>query len=629
MRTVLSAARTTTDDVLTGEGANDDIDLDACSVVERPLIDGLEVGQVGINTTTNAEAAETMLDLANCLVVAPDFSEVLSDTPAADDNSPDLSTPATASSLMRDLMAMTLPLLAVWLSSPLLSLIDTAAVGRAASTLDLAALGPATSLCDTGSYILGFVSIVTTNLVATAVSQGDDQEATRVVADGIRAATVVGACFSLALVLPSVGGNILRFIMGGGSSGAPLAGDSLRVFATAMTYARIRAIAFIPALASSVCQAACLARKDVRLPLIAVALSSVLNLAGDWLLVMKFGMAAAGAAWATVAAQVVAFAVLLRNEHMVKQRALRGPRLDLDKPLAEGSGLAYGLGRLGRFFKLCIPPALALAGKAVTLMGLTGVVSLCGTAAMAAHQVLYALYCLFCPLGEALNQMVQTLLPSALVPQDEATRALIDKGELPEDFVDRRLTGPALALVKAVGATAVATSVLGAVGGTLLPRFAPQLFTTCPAVMGEMVRVAPLLGSCLGLFCLSTAMEGTLFATRDSAFLGLLYPIMSLGCTAAFSVLKQGSPSLSGVWTVFVGFNFLRLIQFAMRIAWNQRPPPVQGKDTLARYRRRAEARLALNVGVGETTLMDEGLSVLENLLGAGTTANSPPAPAR
>lgn len=65
-------------------------------------------------------------------------------------------------------------------------------------------------------------------------------------------------------------------------------------------------------------------------------------------------------------------------------------------------------------------------------------------------------------------------------------------------------------------------------------------------------------------------------------------------------------------------FNLLRLVQFAVRIAWNQRPPPLQGSDTLARFRRRTEARFALNVGaVGEATVMDEGLTVLEDLLAA------------
>ena len=43
---------------------------------------------------------------------------------------------------------MALPLLLVSLSSPILSLIDVAAVGRSSGVVQLASLGPATSVCD-------------------------------------------------------------------------------------------------------------------------------------------------------------------------------------------------------------------------------------------------------------------------------------------------------------------------------------------------------------------------------------------------------------------------------------------------------------------------------------------------
>ena len=70
---------------------------------------------------------------------------------------------------MHDLKTMTLPLLAVWLSNPLLSLIDTAAVGKVSTVLQLASLGPATAVCDTGGYVFSFLSVVTTGLVANAI----------------------------------------------------------------------------------------------------------------------------------------------------------------------------------------------------------------------------------------------------------------------------------------------------------------------------------------------------------------------------------------------------------------------------------------------------------------------------
>ena len=55
---------------------------------------------------------------------------------------------------MRELLAFSGPAVALYLNSPLLSLIDSAAVGRGAAltaggTLELAALGPATAVADT------------------------------------------------------------------------------------------------------------------------------------------------------------------------------------------------------------------------------------------------------------------------------------------------------------------------------------------------------------------------------------------------------------------------------------------------------------------------------------------------
>ena len=55
--------------------------------------------------------------------------------------------------LFAELAAFTAPLLAIWISGPILSLVDAAVVG-ATSTVELAALGPATSIADQVSAAL-------------------------------------------------------------------------------------------------------------------------------------------------------------------------------------------------------------------------------------------------------------------------------------------------------------------------------------------------------------------------------------------------------------------------------------------------------------------------------------------
>ena len=52
-------------------------------------------------------------------------------------------------------------------------------------------------------------------------------------------------------------------------------------------------------------QATLLAQQDAVTPLVAVATQCVLNIGGDWLLVVRNGGGLAGAAWATVLSQVL------------------------------------------------------------------------------------------------------------------------------------------------------------------------------------------------------------------------------------------------------------------------------------------------------------------------------------
>ena len=81
--------------------------------------------------------------------------------------------------VVREVAGMALPLLLVSLSSPLLSLIDVAVVGRHVGVLGLASLGPATSVCDLSMYVFNALSVSTTRLAAAALADGDETGAAR------------------------------------------------------------------------------------------------------------------------------------------------------------------------------------------------------------------------------------------------------------------------------------------------------------------------------------------------------------------------------------------------------------------------------------------------------------------
>ncbi|KAF4375443.1 hypothetical protein F8388_024102 [Cannabis sativa] len=76
---------------------------------------------------------------------------------------------------MKEIAMFTGPAAGLWICGPLMSLIDTAVIGQR-SSLELAALGPATVLCDNLSYLFMFLSIATSNMVATALAKRDKKE---------------------------------------------------------------------------------------------------------------------------------------------------------------------------------------------------------------------------------------------------------------------------------------------------------------------------------------------------------------------------------------------------------------------------------------------------------------------
>ncbi|EXC24670.1 hypothetical protein L484_008441 [Morus notabilis] len=78
-------------------------------------------------------------------------------------------------SQMKEIAMFTGPLTGLWICGPLMSLIDTAVIGQG-SSLELAALGPGTVLCDNLSYVFMFLSIATSNMVATALAKRDKKE---------------------------------------------------------------------------------------------------------------------------------------------------------------------------------------------------------------------------------------------------------------------------------------------------------------------------------------------------------------------------------------------------------------------------------------------------------------------
>jgi len=451
-----------------------------------------------------------------------------------------------------ELSAFTLPLLLVWLASPLLSLVDTASVGAFRTTAELAVLGPACALCDNAAFLCTFMGIVTTGAVSRAMAAADEKLAKQATGAAVWAALGVGGLLT-ALAFSDLGVGALACFL-------PRATPC---FEGARTYVRVRALAFAPALLIMVLQSASLARRDVGAPLRASAYSGAANLLGDALLVPKYGLA--GAAAATAAAQAVALWEMVRST-------------------AKGG---YAPGRLAEwrdclgapFRRLWVagaPVIAALFSKTCVLLSLSYAATVAAAArgdfaALAAHQILVGLYFVFAPIGDALSQTVQTFLPRSVI-EDAA-----DAGLWPR--AGRALGAKSKSVVKGALVAAATLGGLDAVCAAALPTCLPTLFSGDAAVHAALAKTAPYLGLSLAVHGLSSAAEGTMLATRDTAVLGGLYALDAAVVVAAFLACARRAAPLNAVWRTFLGYQLLRCTQFALRVGFTalrrQKPQPL------------------------------------------------------
>ena len=372
---------------------------------------------------------------------------------------------------LRDLLAFTVPSMGIWLASPLLSIVDVSVVGLS-STAELAALAPATSLCDSSAYGFTFLAVATTSLVARARARGDTARAQSALAEALVIASACG--LALCAVLLLLAPELIALYAG--------ASASAEVTRPAVAYSMIRALGMPFALVTSVAQAACLAAKAPRLPLLTIAVASVVNLLGDILLCIVLPFGAAGAAWATVASQAIAAVVItsqLRVQAPGGQPSLLGAQRLGWPPRPEA---VLRMARLGG------PVCVLIAIKILLIsVGITSAASRLSPTASAVHAVMMTLLIFSGTFGDGISQAAQSFLPALL-------------GRPAAAFSFSRL----------LLATATVIGLVNCACAGVLPVLAPGLFTTSAAVAEGMRNLAPVMCAALVLHCTSMATEGLL-----------------------------------------------------------------------------------------------------------------------
>lgn len=474
------------------------------------------------------------------------------------------------------ILKFAIPAIGVWLCGPILSLIDTSAVGLLSGVTQQAALNPATAVTDYAALLIAFMYTGSTNLIAAAREkrfEGEEQNNLRtnnLFIGALQLSTYVGLILGASLIVSA--NVLLRTIIGN---------DSINpdVFEAAMKYVRIRALGMPAAAVIGTAQAACLGMQDIRSPLYILLAAAVVNFIGDMIFVRSPNLwlgGSAGAAWATVLSQysaVVLFVYWLKSKPNMDN--MRKTELKVKSEQTPESFSVRGLLQskfrnkdllnfpprsiLKDFFPYFGPVTSTVIGRVSGYIAMSHVVSSSlGTFSMAAQQVIVSIFYCLCPVADSLSLTAQSFVPAISAKKVSNERA----AALQQTFVN---------FMKAGG-------LFGALlAGTIscLPLIS-RLFTPDARVVSLVNGVTPLLMTFFAVHGLLCASEGLLLGQKDLSFLGRMYtgfffivPFLMMSVKRA--ALSGAAVGLTNVWTIFVGYQLFRTCAWVGRAAWIQR----------------------------------------------------------
>ncbi|KAH1224504.1 Protein DETOXIFICATION 46, chloroplastic [Glycine max] len=418
---------------------------------------------------------------------------------------------------IKEIVMFTGPATGLWICGPLMSLIDTAVIGQR-SSIELAALGPATVVCDYMCYVFMFLSIATSNMVATALAKQDKEE----VQHHISVLLFVGLSCGIAMLL-------FTRLFGAAIITAFTGPKNVHVVPAASNYVKIRGLASPALLVGWVAQSASLGMKDSLGPLKALAAATVINVAGCVLLCTYLGYGIVGAAWATMVSQVVASYMMIQNLNMKGYNALAFS-------IPSGKELLT-------IFGLAAPVFITLMSKVAFYALLIYFATSMGTHTMAAHQVMVQTYLMCTVWGEPLSQTSQSFMPELIYG------------------VNRSLSKARMLLRSLVIIGAILGLLLGIIG-TSVPWLFPNIFTPDRMVIQEMHKVLIPYFIALAVTPPTVSLEGTLLAGRDLKFISLS---MS-GCFCVGSLALSSRYGLLGCWFSLALFQWARFSMALQRL---------------------------------------------------------------
>jgi Na+-driven multidrug efflux pump len=476
----------------------------------------------------------------------------------------------------------------IWLSEPLLSLVDTTVVGFTSknSVVQLAALGPATTLYDSVMYTAYFLAIATTNKLAPAYAMKNYRKLQETTSHLLGVATLMGMVTMT--VCYGAGGFVLRRMVTSGATAGELVHYATR-------YVWIRASVAVASVLGMVMQSFCLATLDTATPAKAVAVAFTVNVAGD-ILLRKRGIQ--GAAAATAISSLLATSILFRA---VRRRIQEWRRLEVEESNRAHESMQKSIQHLFtsianetdasvtnvmtvRFdsldgleqekvtndthnvkpwttpisvpfvsfpdktslidlVKVAGPIFFVILAKSACYGAMTVRCADFGVLALATHCILMRVFFFYVTFGDAVSQAAQSFLPATLYPKIriESFRSILQRLLIIGSLLSFFNSNAAVLILKKFG----------------------RFLSGDGSIIRLMSEQSNFLAMAVFLHPFITLFEGTVVASRDFRTLVTTYAV-TLGLH--FSILKFACGSFPAIWRTFFLFQSIRLVNFAFQV---------------------------------------------------------------
>lgn len=211
----------------------------------------------------------------------------------------------TEGNILSSLMGFALPVLAALFLQTMYGAVDMMIVGRFSQASEVSAVSTGSWIMQTITTAIVGLSMGTTILLGRRIGEKKPEEAGRVAGAGIWLFAWIGIVVTVVMQFLAV-------------SAAGWMRAPMEAFDSTASYVRICSAGAVFIVAYNVMGSIFRGLGNSRIPLISVSIACLVNIAGDLLLVGALGMASAGAAIATVFAQVVSvvlsFAIIRKQE---------------------------------------------------------------------------------------------------------------------------------------------------------------------------------------------------------------------------------------------------------------------------------------------------------------------------